>query len=126
MVGTKPWAIALVAFCTLLTAGGQLLFKLGLNRLDLSLFGMITNYYLIMGFVFYGLGAIILVIALKYGELSVLYPVVALSFVWVAILSSLFLEEVIGPFKILGIGGIILGVSAIGRGSNHSPKLKLR
>lgn len=126
MSETKTWAIFLVAFCTLLTAGGQLLFKLGLNRFEMSFFGLITNYPLILGFIFYGLGAVLLVIALKYGELSVLYPVVALSFVWVAILSSTFLGESIGGVKIMGIVGIIIGVSLIGRGAKKKRAVKLR
>ncbi|MBW2968358.1 EamA family transporter [Candidatus Woesearchaeota archaeon] len=125
--GTRPWAIGLVAFCTLLTAGGQLLFKMGMNRFELTLFGLITNWPLILGFLFYGLGAVLLVIALKYGELSVLYPVVSLSYIWVAILSSMSLGETIGWVRIGGIACVILGVSAIGKGSNHTKKkLKLR
>ena len=64
------------------TAAGQLLFKFGLNRLVLTPIEMIMNYPLILGFLFYGLGAVLLIIALKYGELSVLYPVISLSFVF--------------------------------------------
>ncbi len=127
MTETKLWALGLVAACTLLTATGQLLFKLGLNKLVVvSFFEIITNFQLILGLIFYGFGAILLVIALKYGELSVLYPVVALSFVWVAILSYIFLFETIGLSKIIGILAIIIGVSLIGRGSTHNrTKIKL-
>lgn len=127
MVETKPWAIALVAFCTLITATGQLLFKLGLNKLDLSLLGLITNYTLILGFFLYGIGAAMLIISLKYGELSVLYPIVSLSFVWVTILSFSVLNEHIGFLKFLGVLFIILGVSFIGRSGNTTKaKLKIR
>ena len=125
MTDTKNWAIAIVAFCTILTSTGQLLFKKGLNILEPTIIGIATNNELISGLVLYIIGAILMVIALKYGELSVLYPIVALSFVWVAILSSLFLQEQITELKIAGIGMIILGVSAIGKGSKKQG-IKLR
>jgi uncharacterized membrane protein len=124
MAETKAWAIIAVASCTLLTAAGQLLFKLGLNSLDPTLFGIITNYQLLLGFLLYGIGSVVLVISLKYGELSVLYPILALSFVWVAILSSTVLNEHINALKIVGIGCIILGVSAIGRKNGKKARRK--
>ncbi len=123
---TKPWAIALVAFCTLLTACGQLFFKMGLNVLVPTFLGIITNYHLLLGLFMYGVGAVLLVIALKYGELSVLYPIVALSFVWVLMLSASFLNEPVGILRSVGVASILLGVSAIGRGSRHGGALKLR
>ncbi|MFH1064831.1 MAG: EamA/RhaT family transporter [Candidatus Woesearchaeota archaeon] len=125
MAHTRPWAIALVAFCTLLTAAGQLLFKLGLNAFVPTFWGVVTNYHLLLGFFMYGIGAILLVIALKYGELSVLYPVVALSFVWVLMLSVSFLDEPVGILRSVGVASILLGVSAIGKGSRGGA-LKLR
>lgn len=123
---TRPWAIALVAFCTLLTASGQLLFKMGVDSVAPTFIGIITNLQLIGGFLIYGLGAAILIVALKYGELSVLYPVIALSFVWVLILSSAVLGEPVGIMRSVGVFSIILGVSSIGKGSKNGGKLKLR
>ena len=39
------------------------------------------------GFVLYGMSTAILVLALRNQELSILYPVISLTYVWVAILS---------------------------------------
>lgn len=118
---THPLAILAVALATFLTASGQLLYKLGMQQF---VFGpeLLTNWYLIGGLGIYVISAGILIIALKYGELSVLYPVVALSFVWVNLLSSQFLGEPLNTFKWAGVAFIIMGVSSIGYGSNHEVK----
>ena len=114
---TAAWAIALVLLCTLLTSTGQLMFKLAAGRLEFTPMGLISNHYLTIGCIVYVLGALLLIMALKHGELSVLYPFVATSFVWVSLFSVRFLEESMTPFKWAGIASIIAGVSLIGIGS---------
>ena len=107
-----------MVICTFFTSFGQLFFKMGLNRLEWTLLGVVTNYVLILGFIFYGLGAVLLIVALKSGELSLLYPILALSFVWVNLLSLFILDETINWIKWGGILFILLGVSMIGRSAN--------
>ena len=69
------------------------------------------------------LGAVLFTIALRDGELSVLYPVISLTYVWVAILSVPILHENFnlytwkGASKIVGIMTIVSGVAVLGRGS---------
>lgn len=115
---THPLAIISVMLATFLTATGQFLLKLGTANLVPG-WDLLSNWYLIGGFAIYGISAVILVIALKYGELSVLYPVVSLSFVWVNIISFEFLGEELNSFKWAGVSLIILGVSCIGFGSKN-------
>jgi len=62
--------------------------------------------------------AVILVIALKHGELSVLYPIIAMSFVWVSFLSIIFLNEIMNIWKWAGVITIILGICFIGKGGS--------
>ncbi|MAG08129.1 hypothetical protein CMO89_01545 [Candidatus Woesearchaeota archaeon] len=114
---TKPGAIGLVFICTLVTSTAQILYKLGANRLSLDIFSLITNVPLFLGIILYVTAAAILLISLKYGELSVLYPVVATSYIWVSLLSSQVFGEVINASKWIGIIFIIVGVSLIGIGS---------
>jgi multidrug transporter EmrE-like cation transporter len=113
---THPMAIVAVALATFLTATGQLFYKLGANNLIIGP-ELFTNWPLLAGLCIYAVSAGILIIALKFGELSVLYPVVALSFVWVNILSAHFLGEPLNIFKWVGVVFIIGGVSSIGLGS---------
>lgn len=60
-----------------------------------------------------------MVYALRHGELSILYPIIALTFVWVSILSAMIFHEVMGPMKIAGIAVIVCGVAVLGWGSRN-------
>ena len=110
----KP--IMIVIVCTILTSLGQILFKYATKNLN-DFYSIITNIPLIAGFVSYALGAILLIIALKYGDLSMIYPFVALSFVWVTLLSIWLFSEHVSLANWIGIAAILIGVSAIGFGS---------
>lgn len=116
---TQRWAILLVAFCTLLTAAGQLFYKLGANSLVFTPVGLITNYFLWIGGIIYIISAALFIVALRGGDLSVLYPIVALSFIWVTLLSGSILKEPITNLKIGGIVFIIGGIWLIGLGSRE-------
>ncbi len=113
---TALWAIWVMLVCTLFTTLGQLFFKAGAATasFDLALF---TNYNLLIGLIFYAIGALLLIIALRGGELSVLYPIIATSYIWVSLIAWGYFDEPISSFKILGIFSIILGVYFVGRGS---------
>ncbi|MBI4738968.1 hypothetical protein HY772_05405 [Candidatus Woesearchaeota archaeon] len=125
MMKTPLWSIFLVAGCTILTSFGQLFFKLGMNRFVPSFVGVLTNFQLFGGLAFYGFGALGLIVAFKYGEMSVLYPIVSLSFIWVAGLSFFFLDEHVKTFEVVGLFMILFGVSMIGKGS-RGKKIVLR
>jgi uncharacterized membrane protein len=57
------------------------------------------------------------VLALRDGELSALQPIIAMTYVWVTLLSYTLLKESPNWFKNIGIATIVLGVGVIGRGS---------
>lgn len=114
---TELWAIGAVILCTIIGSFGALLLKIGANKVSLNLRRLIKNYALIGGLLLYGFSTIIFIIALKHGELSVLYPFVAMVYVWIIILSKVFLKERLNLAKIVGIVLIIAGVSLIGIGS---------
>jgi drug/metabolite transporter (DMT)-like permease len=108
--------IGIMVLCTLFTALGQLFFKYSSESFQLNLISLITNHNLILGFFFYGLGAILLIVALKFGDLSVIYPFVSLTFIWVMIISTTVFGETIGSFKINAVILIILGIILISGG----------
>lgn len=115
MANAKAWSVAVVLFCAFLGALGQLLFKLGSASISANLLSWITNWKVIGGMALYGLSAILFIVALKHGNLSVLYPVIATSYIWVVIFSVKFLGEPFSPMKWLGIILIMGGVSLIVR-----------
>jgi drug/metabolite transporter (DMT)-like permease len=109
-------AAIIVAACTVLNAVAQILFKLAVRNLVPTPLGLLTNLPLIGGLACYGLFMIAMVLALREGELSMLYPIIALSYVWVTLLSYTLLKEPPNLFKNLGITTIVIGVAVLGRG----------
>jgi len=98
--------------------------KSGANNLaHASLLGMVTNLPLMGGYALYGISTVLLVMALKDGELSLLYPVISLTYVWVTALSFLLFNETVNPFKLVGIAAVVCGVGVLGRG-NGKPRSK--
>ncbi len=94
--------------------------KTGANHMaHAGLIGMATNIPLMGGYCLYGISTLLLVLALKDGELSLLYPVIALTYVWVTILSFLIFHDEINPWKLLGIGLIVCGVGVLGKGGKR-------
>jgi len=108
----KIWVILLVAFCALLGATGQVFFKLGSKTVSMDIVSWITNWKVILGLALYAIATIMFIVALKQGNLSILYPVSATSYSWVAIFSTVFLKEVFPLYKwfaiILILGGVAL------------------
>lgn len=116
---TKKRAIFLVFLSTFFTSFGQIFWKSGVGKIDLSSLITILNLPFILGFVSYIIGVIFLLKAFKKGELSVLYPIVATSYVWVSLLSPwLFASDSMNGWKWAGIFVILVSVSLLGYGGN--------
>ncbi|MDP6547623.1 MAG: EamA family transporter [Candidatus Woesearchaeota archaeon] len=111
------WAIGLVVLATLIGAFGPILLKKASAKKLSKISSLIRNYHLFGGIFLYALGTVLFIPALKGGDLSILYPFVALAYVWVSLLSVKFLGEKMNSMKWIGILLIILGVSFIGFGS---------
>ena len=119
-MATKSWAMLLVFFTTLLTSSAQILWKIGSATLSFNIVNILTNYYLIGGVLLYIVGGVLLIISFRGGEVSVLYPIIAMSYIWVSLLSVKFLGEIMDKFKWVGIATIIAGIIFIGYGSRNS------
>lgn len=108
----KVLAILMVLGCSVLAAIGQIFLKIGSSSVNSSLLSWLTNTRLILGIGLYAVSTIIFVLALKLADVSILYPVIAASYIWVAILASIFLGESFSAMRWVGlvliIGGIVL------------------
>ena len=120
---TRSESIALVVFCTFIGAAAQILMKIGAGKIP-NVGGaailtnpliIVTDYPLMGGLSCYGLFTLLLIFALRDGELSVIYPVIALTYVWVTFLSIILFHETMNPFKACGVIVIVLGVAILGR-----------
>lgn len=114
---TKLWAIGLIVIVTLFTSLAQILFKFGAEMLPIVL----TNKFIWLGFLIYGLAALLMIIAFKGGEVSVLYPILATSYLWVTLLYMYIYDQPISLFRWFGVFLIIIGISYISLGSRKVP-----
>lgn len=99
--------ILLMIISSIVVCIGQLLWKLGTNG-DLTLLGG--------GFLLYGLGALLMITAYKFGSLSVLQPILSLNYVISLFIGYYFLDESVTIQNLLGVIIIILGVYLIATG----------
>lgn len=106
----RAWVIALVVLCSVLGAVAQVLLKRGSDNFELNIKHLITNYCLLLGVVLYGLAFVLYLFALRFGNVTQLYPIISLSYVWVMLLAWQWLDESINIFKIIGSLIIIVGV----------------
>ena len=120
---TRSESIALVVVCTFIGAAAQIMMNIGAKSLPtLSIAAVRANPLIVMnaglfaGLSLYGLFTLLLIFALRDGELSVIYPIIALTYVWVAFLSVVLFHEALNPFKACGVVVIVLGVAILGRG----------
>lgn len=115
-------AILAIACAAIIQVIGQLLIKRGAAQLGedpsllQTLIGMFTIPALFAGYACYGLFTVIMVLALKHAELSLLYPIMSMTYVWLPVISVLWLGEPINTQIIAGIAVITLGVAVLGRG----------
>ena len=81
------------------------------------LLGIFTIPRLFAGYALYGIFPVLFVSALRHGELSILYPLVSLGYVWVTITAVVAFHEALNPLKFAGIAIIVAGVAVLGGGS---------
>ncbi len=113
-------SILLVIICTFLTSTGQLFYKLAFLHNNNSLILVLFSPLLYLGLLSYFIGALLLIIALRKGELSTLYPFIALGFVWVSLFSVFLLHENFNLLRGLGVLSIMIGLVFIGFGGGAS------
>ena len=99
--------MVLMSFSALTVAVGQLLWKKS-SGADLVL--------LVAGFALYGIGALLMVMSFKFGKLSVVHPVLSLSYVFGIFFGYFFLGEILRPMQVVAIAMIMIGVAFIGGG----------
>lgn len=87
---------------------GQILLKKGAGEQDFV--AQLLNPATIVGFFFYGVSAILYIIALRKIPVSVAFPSVSVSYIAVALLGAFLYGEPLGWLKLVAIGLILLGV----------------
>lgn len=92
---------------------GAVLLKAGAGRLELNVRALLTNWRLAAGAGIYLLSFVLFAQGMRHGELSVLYPLVALGYLWTVLWSKLFFGEPLTWAKFVGLGLILTGISIL-------------
>lgn len=111
-----PYAVLIIAIS--LGVSGQFLLKRGMSRRPdfkikdiLSLMG---DFPVIFGFLCYGISTLLYLRALADLDLSLAYPTVGLSYVFIVILSQIFFKEQVSITRWLAVIIICTGVALVG------------
>ena len=124
-MNTPLLSIGLVIFASIVGSIGPILLKKATAKLTRESFTSIPallkstlgNIQLVFGLGFYGASFIIYLFALKGADLSVIFPLVSLSYVWVSFLSIRYLNERMTALKWSGVLLIVAGAILVGLGS---------
>ncbi|MBV9085767.1 MAG: hypothetical protein JOZ62_24090 [Acidobacteriaceae bacterium] len=110
-------SIVLVLFASFIGSFGAVFLKLGAEHLKGSLARLLTNYWLATGIALYLLSSVFYMMGVAQGQLTVLYPMVSLGYLWAIVWARLFFKESFTMAKIAGLTMIIVGVALINLGN---------
>lgn len=109
-------SMLLVFAASVIGSFGAVFLKMGAARLDGTILSFI-NGRLALGVTLFLGSSVFYALGIRGGELSVLYPMVSLGYIWTLLWSRLFFNEPFTRAKFFGLGLILLGVFFVGLGS---------
>ncbi len=107
----------LVFIAAFIGSFGAVFLKSGAGRLHRDIKTVILNWRLALGVGFYLLSSFFFVLGVRRGELTILYPMVSLGYVWTLLWSRLFFKESMTRNKFLGIGLVLAGIVLLNLGN---------
>lgn len=120
----SKWVLQMVV-ALVLGVVGQLFFKEGASNLNVTISGttgpltllwrMLTNPFIFIGLVCYGISTIFYILVLKEKDVSLVYPMIACGYILVVLFAWLVKHEPVSPIRWLGALVITLGVVLISR-----------
>jgi multidrug transporter EmrE-like cation transporter len=90
--------------------------KAGAQHLELNIRALAANWKLALGLSLYLVSTVFFVKGISHGEISVLFPLVSLGYVWTTIWSKLFFGESMTQAKLIGLGLILAGCALLNLG----------
>ena len=108
-------SVLLILVGSVIGSYGTLIVKKGTNQHTFR--SLLTSWQLWFGLFLYAVSVIFYVFVLRVEELSVVYPLVSMSYIWTTLFSVKYLDENMNQWKWIGLSGIILGIVLIGIGS---------
>jgi multidrug transporter EmrE-like cation transporter len=106
-------SIVLVLTSAFIGSFGAVFLKLGAEYMRPGIKGIISNWRLALGIGLYLLSSVFFVMGVAQGELTILYPMVSLGYIWTLLWAYLFFKEPFNRSKVFGLVLIIAGVACI-------------
>lgn len=118
--------LMVAVFCIILLVAGQTLLKMGLLRVGGTSFlsgpliqnvaKLFSTPYIVLGFVVYGVSAILWLDVLSRLEFSMAFPLVSLTYVFALVIGSLIFHEQVSLSRVAGVflicGGLVFIVKS--------------
>ncbi len=114
---TPLQSMVLVLVASFFGSIGAAFLKAGAAKLHGGLRYLFLNFKLAVGVAFFVGSSVLYVLGVKQGQLSVLYPLVSLSYIWALLWARLFFKERFTPRKLAGLCLILLGILFVGIGN---------
>lgn len=109
----KWFAVGVTVIASVIGGLGSIYLKKGSEDFNHNPFQQLKNAKLLIGLSLYAASVILFLSVLSLVDLSMLYPVTSLSYVWMSLFSMKLLGEEMNKFKWAGILLIITGVALV-------------
>lgn len=111
MTPTPISSVGYVLLASFIGSVGAVFLKTGAGRLHRHVGSLLQNWYLFTGVGLYLLSSLFFLKGIQKGELTILYPMVSLSYVWTLVWSRMFFGEPLTRQKFMGLAMILGGVA---------------
>ena len=116
MTSTPLSSMLLVLFGSVVGSFGAVFLKLGAVRLTGIM--SLLNWRLALGVALYLASSVFYAFGIRHGQLSVLFPMVAVGYIWTLLWARLFFHESLTRQKLMGLALILIGVVLVGMGAS--------
>jgi drug/metabolite transporter (DMT)-like permease len=106
---TPVSSMVLVLIASVFGSFGAVFLKMGAEKLKQGILNIIS-WQAALGVGLFLLSSVFFVLGIKNGELSVLYPMVSLGYVWTLLWARLFFKEPVTREKFIALGMILTGI----------------
>ncbi|MBX5497320.1 MAG: EamA family transporter [Bryobacteraceae bacterium] len=117
VTGTPISSMLYVLLGSFVGSFGAVFLKAGAEKLHRNWTSLFFNYRLALGVGLFLLSSYFFVLGVRKGELTVLYPLVSVGYIWTLLWSRIFFGEPLTKSKFVGLGMILLGIVFLGLGS---------